>query len=139
MKKLDKYLKQTSEIKDTINKSETNLVRLVKDNEEKLINEVNSIEKSLKKNFSFNSLIDENQTKLNLELNNFYEEQLSILLKEKSESKINLLKVSSMIDNFKENYKFNLNESLCSNELFTISEIKSNKKVKSIILKIYFK
>ena len=88
MKKLDKYLKQTSEIKDTINKSETNLVRLVKDNEEKLINEVNSIEKSLKKNFSFNSLIDENQTKLNLELNNFYEEQLSILLKEKSESKI---------------------------------------------------
>ena len=41
MKKLDKYLKQTSEIKDTINKSETNLVRLVKDNEEKLINEVN--------------------------------------------------------------------------------------------------
>jgi hypothetical protein len=139
MKKLDKYLKQTSEIKDTINKSETNLVRLVKDNEEKLINEVNSIEKSLKKNFSFNSLIDENQTKLNLELNNFYEEQLSILLKEKSESKINLQKVSSMIDNFKENYKFNLNESLCSNELFTISEIKSNKKVKSIILKIYFK
>ena len=39
-------------------------------------------------------------------------------------------KTSSFIENFKENYKFNLTESLNLNELFVIGEIKTNKKVK---------
>ena len=99
-------------------------------NQEKLIKEANSIEMNLKQNFSLKTIIDENQTKINLEHNNFYEEQLSLLIKEITESKINMEKTSSFIENFKENYKFNLTESLNLNELFVIGEIKTNKKVK---------
>ena len=128
--KLSKYLKQISEIKDSINNEANNLVKLVKMNQEKLIKEANSIEMNLKQNFSLNSLIDENQTKINLEHNNFYEEQLSLLIKEIKESKINMEIDSSFIENFKENYKFNLTESLNLNELFVIGVIKTNKKVK---------
>jgi hypothetical protein len=128
--KLNKYLKQISEIKDAINNEANNLVKLVKVNQEKLIKEANSIEMNLKQNFSLKTIIDENQTKINLEHNNFYEEQLSLLIKEITESKINMEKTSSFIENFKENYKFNLTESLNLNELFVIGEIKTNKKVK---------
>jgi hypothetical protein len=126
--KLNKYLKQISEIKDAINNEADNLVKLVKDNQEKLIKEANSIEMNLKKKFSLNTIIDENQTKINLEHNNFYEEQLSLLIKEIKESKINMEKTSSFIENFKENYKFNLTESL--NKSFVIGEIKTIQKVK---------
>jgi DNA-binding protein H-NS len=136
--KQEKYLREINEVKNTINKTANKLVKLVRDSQEKLINEANVIESNMKRKLWFNTRLDENQTKMNLEGNVYHEEQLSIIIKETTESKINLEKSSTMIVNFKENYKFNANKTFDLNESFVIGEIKTNKKVKNYFNNIFY-
>ena len=90
--KQEKYLKEINEVKKTINNEANNLVKLVRDSQEKLINEANVIESNMKRKLSFNTRLDGNQTKINLEHNNFDEDQLSLLIKKIKKSQKSIWK-----------------------------------------------
>ncbi len=129
--KLAEYLTQMTEIKFIINKEANAIIQSVKRNQEELINEATSIESDLKKCLSFKKIISikdldtkMHQSKLFIEKNQYSEEQLVKFCDNTSNDKMNLDRCCNIIDKFKEDFRFNLNESKIQ-----IGEIKTNKKV----------
>ncbi len=129
--KLTEYVEQIAEIKNNINNEANVIIELVKSSQEKLIKEASSIELDLRKCLSFENIISIKSldtkmyhSKLSIETNKYSEEQLVQFCTDTFNDKINLNRCCNIVDKFKEDLKFNLNQNSIE-----FGEIKTNKKV----------
>ncbi len=124
-------MEQIAEIKNNINNEANVIIELVKSSQEKLIKEASSIELDLRKCLSFENIISIKSldtkmyhSKLSIETNKYSEEQLVQFCTDTFNEKINLNRCCNIVDKFKEDLKFNLNQNSIE-----FGEIKTNKKV----------
>ena len=131
--KLKEYLDKFNLIRETITSETDRLVNLLRDNQNKLINETNLLETNLTINLAFNHAEDDvaikvMNSKSKLEKNLFTELQLVDLKEETSITKIHLNKLVEQIEQFKKKFDFIQFESI-DHETGLLGEIETNEKV----------
>jgi hypothetical protein len=128
VRKLKQSYAQLESIKDVIITETAKLIFLLQENQEKFINEVDTIQNGLvesldPKHFEECDTVKVDWQKSYVEENKYIDEELVYLNLKNLETKNRLNQISEKIDNFKKSYKFSLNNDINLSDGLVIGEL----------------
>lgn len=128
-KKIKLHLEKLDSIKKSINVETNLLIKKIKENQDKLLNEAYSLELELIENLNkCDMVVDVNDSKVMLQKNAYNIEQITDLNNENLKIKNHLNKLARQLETFKENFEFVLYDNIDLNEP-RLGHLQSEKKV----------